>query len=95
MLLIVLVRVAAEPACKRVAVGPREVVAVEQLLVRGALDRREQRVVGCALAGADVAQGSIAAYYPEANPLCPLDFQDPQSGTPSYKCIPVRIRKTD
>lgn len=41
----------------------------------------------------DIAAGSVGAYYPEANDLCPLDFQDKQSGTPSYKSIPVEIRK--
>ncbi|MCD0498412.1 FdhF/YdeP family oxidoreductase [Achromobacter sp. MY14] len=41
----------------------------------------------------DIAAGSVGAYYPEANDLCPLDYQDKQSGTPSYKSIPVLIRK--
>ncbi|MGE8566037.1 MAG: FdhF/YdeP family oxidoreductase [Achromobacter sp.] len=41
----------------------------------------------------DIAAGSVGAYYPEANDLCPLDYQDKQSGTPSYKSIPVVIRK--
>jgi anaerobic selenocysteine-containing dehydrogenase len=39
----------------------------------------------------DIAPGSIAAYYPEANGLIPLSYHDKQSGTPSYKSIPVRI----
>jgi molybdopterin-dependent oxidoreductase alpha subunit len=41
----------------------------------------------------NIAPGSVAAYYPEANNLCPLDYQDKESGTPSYKSIPVRIRR--
>ncbi|WP_313623857.1 FdhF/YdeP family oxidoreductase [Achromobacter sp.] len=41
----------------------------------------------------DIAAGSVGAYYPEANNLCPLDYQDRASGTPSYKSIPVRIQK--
>lgn len=41
----------------------------------------------------DIAPGSVGAYYPEANNLCPLDYQDRQSGTPSYKSIPVVISK--
>ena len=40
----------------------------------------------------NIAQGSIAAYYPEANVLVALDHYDAQSGTPSYKSIPVQIR---
>jgi anaerobic selenocysteine-containing dehydrogenase len=41
----------------------------------------------------DIASGSIGAYCPEANNLCPLTYQDPESGTPSYKSLPVRLRK--
>jgi anaerobic selenocysteine-containing dehydrogenase len=39
-----------------------------------------------------IARGSLAAYYPEANCLVPLDDYDPASGTPAYKSIPVTIR---
>ena len=37
----------------------------------------------------------MAAYYPEANVLVPLDYIDEDSGTPSYKSIPVRIERED
>jgi molybdopterin-dependent oxidoreductase alpha subunit len=40
----------------------------------------------------NIAQGSIAAYYPEANVLVALDHYDVKSGTPSYKSIPVLLR---
>ena len=39
----------------------------------------------------DIAQGSIAAYYPEANVLVALDHYDAKSGTPSYKSTPVLL----
>ena len=39
----------------------------------------------------NIAQGSIAAYYPEANVLVALDHYDVKSGTPSYKSTPVLI----
>jgi molybdopterin-dependent oxidoreductase alpha subunit len=39
----------------------------------------------------NIPQGSIAAYYPEANVLVALDHYDAKSGTPSYKSIPVLI----
>jgi anaerobic selenocysteine-containing dehydrogenase len=42
----------------------------------------------------DIAKGSVAAYYPEANVLVPLTYQDEQSGTPSYKSVPVRISRS-
>ena len=41
----------------------------------------------------EIARGSVAAYYPEANPLVPLSYHDAQSGTPSYKSVPVRITR--
>jgi molybdopterin-dependent oxidoreductase alpha subunit len=40
----------------------------------------------------NIAQGSIATYYPEANVLVALDHYDPKSGTPSYKSTPVLLR---
>ncbi|GAB0119371.1 FdhF/YdeP family oxidoreductase [Acidisoma sp. 7E03] len=40
-----------------------------------------------------IAPGSAGAYYPEANVLVPLDHYDRQSGTPSYKSVPVRITR--
>ena len=39
----------------------------------------------------NIAPGSVAAYYPEANVLVPLDFIDKESGTPSYKSVPVHV----
>jgi anaerobic selenocysteine-containing dehydrogenase len=42
----------------------------------------------------DIAPGSVAAYYPEANGLVPLGYRDPSSGTPSSKSVPVRVRRT-
>jgi anaerobic selenocysteine-containing dehydrogenase len=39
----------------------------------------------------NIAQGSVAAYYPEANALVALDHYDARCGTPSYKSTPVLI----
>jgi molybdopterin-dependent oxidoreductase alpha subunit len=39
-----------------------------------------------------IAAGSVGAYYPEANPLLPLEFHDVKSGTPAAKSIPVLVR---
>ncbi|MEI9888862.1 MAG: FdhF/YdeP family oxidoreductase [Rhizomicrobium sp.] len=41
----------------------------------------------------DIPRHSAAAYYPEANTLVPLSHYDRKSGTPSYKSIPVRVRR--
>jgi anaerobic selenocysteine-containing dehydrogenase len=40
----------------------------------------------------EIAQGSVATYYPEANVLVALDHYDARSGTPSYKSTPVLLR---
>jgi molybdopterin-dependent oxidoreductase alpha subunit len=49
------------------------------------------RLEGFVAIAYDIAKGSAAAYYPEANGLVPLSYHDLQSGTPAYKSIPVRI----
>ena len=38
-----------------------------------------------------IASGTVGAYYPEANVLVPLDYLDKESGTPSYKSVPVTV----
>jgi molybdopterin-dependent oxidoreductase alpha subunit len=43
----------------------------------------------------DIPSGSIAAYYPETNPLLPLAYHDPKSKTPAAKSIPVFVRAQD
>jgi len=40
-----------------------------------------------------ISRGSVAAYYPEANGLIALDDYDRKSGTPSYKSVPVKLRR--
>jgi molybdopterin-dependent oxidoreductase alpha subunit len=58
-----------------------------------AIPGQEHRRIRLTAVAHDIAPGSIGAYYPEANNLCPLTYQDPQSGTPSYKSLLVRLRK--
>ena len=38
--------------------------------------------------------GCCGAYYPETQPLIALEHVDPDSLTPSYKSIPVRLRRS-
>jgi molybdopterin-dependent oxidoreductase alpha subunit len=51
------------------------------------------RLTGFTVVKYEIARGSVAAYYPEANCLVPLSYQDKQSGTPAYKSIPVKITR--
>jgi len=64
-----------------------DMVDVETVLASGIPLRLE----GLTAVAYDIAPGSVAAYYPEANALVPLSYHDAQSGTPSYKSVPVRI----
>jgi anaerobic selenocysteine-containing dehydrogenase len=55
----------------------------------------ERRIVrGFVAVAFDIARGAVAAYYPEANSLVSLDNFDPRSGTPSYKSVPVVLRRS-
>ncbi len=50
-----------------------------------------RRVDGLTVIDYPMSRGAIAGYYPELNPLLPLDYYDEISGTPAAKSIPVRI----
>jgi molybdopterin-dependent oxidoreductase alpha subunit len=63
--------------------------------VESAIPGYEHKRIRLTAIAHDIAPGSVGAYYPEANNLCPLAYQDPESGTPSYKSLPVRIRRPD
>ena len=41
----------------------------------------------------DMADRSVATYFPEANNLISLDNFDPQCGIPAYKNIPVKLER--
>ncbi|HKT27368.1 FdhF/YdeP family oxidoreductase [Dyella sp.] len=41
-----------------------------------------------------IAAGTVAIYYPEGNCLVGLDSFDPESGTPTYKSVPVSLRRS-
>ncbi|MEF0942444.1 FdhF/YdeP family oxidoreductase [Rhizobium sp. BR 362] len=51
----------------------------------------ERRVSGFTITAYDLPEGCCCAYYPEANPLFPLDHHDTKAKTPSYKLLPVRL----
>ncbi|MBS1064085.1 FdhF/YdeP family oxidoreductase [Gluconobacter wancherniae] len=54
-------------------------------------DGYRRYVDGLTILDYPMSRGSIAGYYPELNPLLPLDFFDEISGTPAAKAIPVRV----
>ncbi|MFK4811876.1 FdhF/YdeP family oxidoreductase [Devosia sp. ZW T5_3] len=56
-----------------------------------ATDGIERRVQGLTIIDYPMSPGSVAGYYPELNPLLPLDYYDRISGTPAAKSVPVRV----
>lgn len=52
-------------------------------------DNRERKVAGFTLVPYDIPRGNLAAYYPETNPLVPLDSVGEGTGTPTSKAIAV------
>ncbi|WP_426286671.1 FdhF/YdeP family oxidoreductase [Luteibacter sp. E-22] len=54
-------------------------------------DGKERAVRGFVAAAYDIAEGSVAMYYPEGNALIALESHDRRSGTPAYKSVPVKI----
>ncbi|SOE92197.1 oxidoreductase alpha (molybdopterin) subunit [Burkholderia sp. D7] len=55
---------------------------------------RQMRLKNITAIAYNIAKGSVGAYYPEANVLVPLDFIDKDSGTPSYKSVPVHVLRS-
>ncbi|MCB2047404.1 MAG: FdhF/YdeP family oxidoreductase [Novosphingobium sp.] len=64
----------------------QQVIALETI----SRDGITRRVSGLTVIDYPIARGAIAGYYPELNPLLPLDYFDEISGTPAAKSIPVR-----
>ncbi len=56
--------------------------------------RQERSADRFKLVAYDIPRGNIAAYYPETNPLVPLDSVALNAGTPTSKSIPVILRRT-
>ncbi len=54
-------------------------------------DGVQRRIDGLTLLDYPMSRGAIAGYYPELNPLLPLEYHDKTSGTPAAKSIPVRV----
>jgi len=52
-------------------------------------DGEERRADRFRLVAYDIPRGNLAAYYPETNPLVPLDAVARNAGTPASKSIPV------
>ncbi|MFG0867146.1 FdhF/YdeP family oxidoreductase [Pseudomonas sp. FYR_7] len=56
-------------------------------------DGVERRVSGFRLVAYDVPQGQAAAYYPETNPLVPLESYGEGTYTPTSKFVAIKVEK--
>lgn len=52
-----------------------------------------RRLDGLTIVIYEIADKSLATYFPESNNLVPLDSFDIQAGIPAYKNIPIKIEK--
>ena len=64
----------------------KQLIALETISTDGIT----RRVDGLTVIDYPIAPGAVAGYYPELNPLLPLNYFDEISGTPAAKSIPVR-----
>lgn len=55
----------------------------------------ERSVPALRIVAYDIPKGCCAAYYPECNPLFPLEHHDPHAKTPGYKLLPVHISRSN
>ncbi|WP_115720601.1 FdhF/YdeP family oxidoreductase [Gallaecimonas mangrovi] len=56
-------------------------------------DGKERRVSGFTLVAYDMPEGQAAAYYPETNPLVPLESYGDRTFTPTSKFIAIKFEK--
>ncbi|MEX0632248.1 hypothetical protein M8494_10195 [Serratia ureilytica] len=57
----------------------------------GAARLYSQRLEGITVIAYNISSGSVGAYYPRPTCWVPLHYIDEESGTPSYKSVPVRV----
>jgi molybdopterin-dependent oxidoreductase alpha subunit len=58
------------------------------------LEGQTRSISGLSAVAYDVPVGCAVSYFPEANPLVPIDHFAPGSGTPAYKLLPVSLAPT-
>ena len=54
-------------------------------------DGHDRLVENLTLTAYDLPAGCVAGYYPELNPLVPLEYHEKNSQTPAYKGTPVEV----
>ncbi len=67
----------------------------DQVDIRSRYEDSFREVKGFRAVAFDIPRGSVAAYFPEANPLVPLENHADESHTPSSKSIVVSLRAAE
>ncbi|MBY5734303.1 FdhF/YdeP family oxidoreductase [Rhizobium leguminosarum] len=68
----------------------------ERVDLSTAIEPETKRMIsGFRIVAYDIPMGCCAAYYPEANPLFPLNHHDEKAKTPAYKLLPVRLSRSE
>jgi anaerobic selenocysteine-containing dehydrogenase len=57
-------------------------------------DGQERRAKDFLIVEYSTPKGNAAAYYPETNPLVPLDHTAKKSNTPVSKAVVIRLERT-
>jgi len=70
---------------------PGELVDIETLWNDGV----KRRMSGFKLVAYAIPRGNLAAYYPETNPLVPMNSIGDGTGTPTSKSVPVKISRAE
>ena len=76
---------------QRLGLDPEKPVSIRSLWD----DAEVREVTGFTLIPYDIPAGNVAAYYPETNPLVPLDSLGEFSDTPTSKSIAVELRNEE
>ena len=78
-----------EKDAKKLALQENDYVSITSIWA----DNKQRSVDGFVIKYYDIPKGNLAAYYPETNPLVPLDSVGDRSFTPTSKAIAVTLTK--
>lgn len=73
----------------------RDLRALQPVDLTSHFKGEKRHVHGFALVPYDIPRGTLAAYFPEANPLVPLESYAAESHTPTSKSIEVSVRASE
>ena len=76
---------------KKIGLEEGQLVSIESIWD----DNTSRRIDGFTLYFYDIPRGNVAGYYPETNPLVPIDSVGAGSATPTSKSIPVIIKASE